>query len=198
MRLRLRVSIHGIFAALTLASACRVADVSTGVPARDVESSRAEIYEAILDTLFVVNRPRVLVIQDSSVIFRTAPGHVQPARQSDFPEQQLAQLNAMSEFAHPLGELGVPPQWRRVPLAQIRSLFHSNPDIGWNNFHSQYPDAQGWLAVTPIVISQDGRRALVYYAWHCGSLCGQGQLASIVRDERGRWRVRHLVNYWVS
>jgi hypothetical protein len=181
-----------------LVSACRAADLSTGIPPGDFGDSRGKVYQAILDTLFAVNRPGVILIQDSSVKFWSSRSDVLPAIEADFPEDLLTQLNALSVSVRPSGELGVPAEWRRIPLTQIMGLFHTNPDVGWNNFYSRYPDSQGWLGVTPIAMSQDGKRAIVYYEWHCGSLCGVGSLASIVRDGRGRWRVRRLRNYWIS
>ena len=198
MGLRLHSRIQHIFVGTAFVLACRGADLSTGIPPRDLGDSRAEVYQAILDTLFAARRPGVILIQDSSVKFWSSRSDVLPGTQADFPEELLTQLNTLSVSVRPLGGLGVPAEWRRVPLAQIMGLFHTNPDVGWSNFHARYPDSQGWLGVTPIAMSQDGKRAIVYCEWHCGSLCGVGSLASIARDEHGRWRVRRLRNYWIS
>jgi hypothetical protein len=185
-------------AAIALVAACRAVDVSTGMPSRELGDARPEIYRALLDTVFGEHFPQFLVVEDSSLLFRYSPNDHRPARHANVPDELLMQLNAVSVTKNALGGLGTPTSWRPVPIAQIRSLFHTNPEIGWANFHARYPGAQGWLGVTPIVVNSEGNQAVVYYEWHCGSLCGQGQLALLARDERGRWRVRYLLGYWIS
>jgi len=57
----------------------------------------------------------------------------------------------------------------------------------WASFHENYPD-HGILVDLSEVVS-DGKRAVFYFGWRCGGLCGDGSLILFYKDNS----VWHLV-----
>ena len=68
---------------------------------------------------------------------------------------------------------------------------------GWTSFHSEFPDAHGYLELSRAVLSRDGKHALMYSAFHCGWLCGLGTLIHLEKTPTG-WRVTKSVGLRIS
>jgi len=66
-------------------------------------------------------------------------------------------------------------------------------DEGWASFHEDYP---GHSILTDISeIASDGKRAVFYFSWRCGGLCGDGSLVIFYKDASG-WRYVCTVTLW--
>lgn len=68
---------------------------------------------------------------------------------------------------------------------------------------SDFPDLKldsiyvGIFEISEVGFNQTKDKAVVYYEWFCGSLCGDGNLA-ILRKENGNWKIEEILNLWIS
>jgi hypothetical protein len=68
---------------------------------------------------------------------------------------------------------------------------------GWIEFARRFPRAKRYSAFSRIAYSPDALTALMYYEYHCGGLCGGGDMVVVVR-EGDRWRAKQILNLWIS
>jgi hypothetical protein len=82
------------------------------------------------------------------------------------------------------------PAYIVVPRPDIDATFTSAPDemmFGWGNFYKKYPDSGGFMMVSVPGFDADRKRAIVYMAHACGSLCGGGT-HHLLEKMGGAWR----------
>jgi hypothetical protein len=84
-----------------------------------------------------------------------------------------------------------------ITNAELGEIF-SRGGNGWTEFYRRYPRQRLWITLSPIVFNQDSTEALLYREYHCGSLCGSGDLMWLERRVDATWRVRKSLNEWVS
>jgi hypothetical protein len=79
---------------------------------------------------------------------------------------------------------------------RISSMFGNNIDIGWAIFNKQY---RGWFATFSVPLFSLNRNiCIVYKAWHCGGLCGNGN-TTVYKKVNGKWILLKLYGViWVS
>jgi len=68
-------------------------------------------------------------------------------------------------------------------------------DEGWASFREDYPVHSILTTVSDII--SDGKRAVFYFSWRCGGLCGDGSLVMFYKDARG-WKYLCSVRLWQS
>jgi hypothetical protein len=68
-------------------------------------------------------------------------------------------------------------------------------DYGWATFHENYPDHAALVDLSEVV--SDGKRAVFYFGWHCGGLCGDGSLVMFYHDGSG-WHLVASIIMWYS
>jgi hypothetical protein len=82
-----------------------------------------------------------------------------------------------------------------VPSAEIKASFQAvtgDPMFGWTGFYKRYPDSGGSIMVASAVgFDAEKRRAMVYMAHSCGSLCGGGT-HHLLEKVDGSWRAAKL------
>jgi len=66
---------------------------------------------------------------------------------------------------------------------------------GWNQIDKKFQS--NWVAEFSEV-SFSGNYAAVYYGYHCGGLCGSGQLLVLEKKESANWVVISRINLWMS
>jgi len=73
--------------------------------------------------------------------------------------------------------------------------YFENKEIneGWANFHDDYPGHSVLTTVSDI--ASDGRRAVFYFSWRCGGLCGDGSLVMFYKDASG-WKYLCSITLW--
>lgn len=87
--------------------------------------------------------------------------------------------------------IGLP--YEVVPEVEFKALFQGQGgieaiDTGWTIFSERYPDSGDSLVVVSAVgFDREKRRALVYMAHYCGSLCGGGAHHFLEKVD-GAWR----------
>ena len=75
------------------------------------------------------------------------------------------------------------------------SFLKQDPNRGWNQINRQYQS--NWV-VEFSEVSFSGNYAAVYYGYHCGGLCGSGQLLVLEKKESANWVVISTINLWMS
>jgi hypothetical protein len=81
-----------------------------------------------------------------------------------------------------------------VPSADITASFHDVPNdlnFGWGGFYKRYPDSGGFMVVSAVGFDVSRKRAMVYMAHSCGSLCGGGT-HHLLEKVDGAWREARL------
>ena len=91
-----------------------------------------------------------------------------------------------------------------VPSADITASFRDVPSdstFGWSGFYKRYPDSGGFMVVSAVGFDVSKKRAMVYMAHSCGSLCGGG-MHHLLEKVDGAWREARLPGVskcaWVS
>jgi hypothetical protein len=86
-----------------------------------------------------------------------------------------------------------------LPYTEYYKYYGATNGIGideeWAAFHENYPD-HAVLADLSEVVS-DGKRAVFYFGWRCGGLCGDGSLVMLYNDGSG-WRVVTSITMWYN
>lgn len=75
------------------------------------------------------------------------------------------------------------------------SFLKQDPNRGWNQINRHYQS--NWV-VEFSEVSFSGNYAAVYYGYHCGGLCGSGQLLVLEKKESANWVVISRINLWMS
>ena len=86
------------------------------------------------------------------------------------------------------------PQYIVVPSADIQASFRdvpNDPMFGWSGFYKRYPDSGGYMVVSAVGFDMSKKRAMVYMAHSCGSLCGGGTYHLLEKVE-GVWRAAKI------
>jgi hypothetical protein len=115
------------------------------------------------------------------------------------PLLQASTLNSFRDAnTHPAPlrprfQLSLP--YELVDKGEIDAIFENNG--WWTDYYKKYPDSQGFLAVSRIGFSADGKQAMLYSANGCGGKCGAGTY--VVMEKVGAsWRVAKEILMWVS
>ena len=158
------------------------------------------VYDAAIDDVYDRERPDTVLIGDSSLVFLLPTPDVVPgwrAQFDSFPPPLVAELARRSATRLPSALLPLPPSTRTIPSDELRDIFSRGRD-GWTEFYRRYPRQRSWITLSPVVFNPDSTQALLYREYHCGGLCGSGDLIWLQRRDDTRWRVRKFLNYWVS
>lgn len=84
---------------------------------------------------------------------------------------------------------------KSISKRKFNSFFKRDIDKGWLQINKQYQS--NWV-VEFSKISFSGNYASVYYGYHCGGLCGSGQLLVLEKKESANWVVISTINLWMS
>jgi hypothetical protein len=160
----------------------------------------AGVYAALIASLPMRRVPDTLLLVDSTLQFR-APGGGVPQWRTQFdsiPPELSHGLDALSRSKRASEQLPLPRPVRIVSAAALREIFSLGVRGGWEELHRRYPNQRGYLRFSPVAFSADTLDALVYYESHCGGLCGRGAAVWLTRRASAHWRVRKVVQFWVS
>ncbi len=115
------------------------------------------------------------------------------------PVLQALTLNSFRDAnAHPAPlrprfQLSLP--YELVDKGETDAIFQNNG--WWTDYYKKYPDSQGFLVVSRIGFSADGKQAMLYSANRCGGKCGAGTYV-VMEKVGGGWRVVKEILTWVS
>jgi hypothetical protein len=101
----------------------------------------------------------------------------------DFRAQNTSTRELRPGFA-----LGIPyVVASRIDIQATFREVQNDPMFGWTGFYRRYPDSGGFMVVSAVGFDSAKRRAMVYMAHSCGSLCGGGTHHLLERADGG-WR----------
>jgi hypothetical protein len=81
-----------------------------------------------------------------------------------------------------------------IDSTQLHSLFKNG---SWPAFYRRFPGSSGFLGLSRVGFSGDGKQALLYVSNKCGELCGGGMY--VVMERRGGRRViEKVIQMWIS
>jgi hypothetical protein len=84
-----------------------------------------------------------------------------------------------------------------VSNEELDQFFKGDLEEGWKAFHRRYPKAGSFDVLSRVGFSKDHTQALIYYAYFCGSLCGEGRYFVLEKIE-GQWTVKSKWLTWIS
>jgi hypothetical protein len=85
--------------------------------------------------------------------------------------------------------------YQLVSAEKIGSILEDVSD--WPKYYTEYPGAQGHVAVSRVGFSSDGKQALLYASNRCGGKCATGSY--VVMEKHGSvWKVVKEVVIWMS
>jgi hypothetical protein len=179
----------------------------------------SSVYSAVLDSVFPSRTSDTLLVRDSTLIFRMpresnrppAPDSVRSPgirfvdslrrdwwRKYDaIPHELLRRLEVVTLVREASSALQLPRPLYLISNAELRAIFSSGVNGGWIEFARRFPQAKRYSAFSKIAYTSDTSMALTYYEYHCGGLCGGGDIVLLVR-EGDRWRVKQILNLWIS
>ena len=158
------------------------------------------VYDAAIDDVYDGKRPDTVLVGDSSLVFLLPTPDVVPewrAQFDSFPPHLAAELARRSATQLPSSLLPLPPSTRTITSAELAEIF-SREGNGWTEFYRRYPRQRLWITLSPVAFNRDSTEALLYREYHCGSLCGSGDLMWLERRGGSKWHVRKYLNHWVS
>jgi len=170
---------------LALASACQ--------RSRGSESEESLVQAAVLDSLFVRDSTRQLVVGDSSV---SGGSHFVD---EDYASalRVLGQLpdGVQADFEGKRGTRRRVDSLRtRVPMERFVAADRDSlprfgsPSSYWQAFYHRFPGSSGVIHLSRVGFSRDGAWALMLVEYGCGGLCG-GTIYVLLSHQSGRWRV---------
>ena len=154
------------------------------------------VYASLLPTEWTVRiaHAKTLVFQQETVTNWTCMPSGKPLETDwkpvvdSFRAENVATRTLVAGFP-----LGIP--YVVVPTAEIKASFQAGPGEvmpGWTGFYKHYPDSGGSIMVASAVgFDAEKRRAMVYMAHSCGSLCGGGT-HHLLEKVDGLWREARL------
>jgi hypothetical protein len=181
----MRASVYG--AVLAIASVALLAQQSS--PAEISDPDAYAVYNALLPDNWLVREAHTksLLIQDRAETTRLSTCEPKGDGMNGAWHDALAALKAADEHAgvwQPRFEIETP--YVIVAKFALWQFFHGPGPAGWEAFHANYPDAVGFIELSPVGFDRDRLHALVYMSHHCGGLCGEGNYHFVERQE-GRW-----------
>ncbi len=84
---------------------------------------------------------------------------------------------------------------KSISKRKFNSFFKRDIYKDWDQIYKKYQS--NWVAEFSEV-SFSGNYAAVYYGYHCGGLCGSGQLLVLEKKESANWVVISRINLWMS
>jgi hypothetical protein len=209
---------YGPVAALLLASCVGPRPVMS--PQAGSAATDAAVYFALRDSLYARFKAETLLVAESTLVFRvpdpsyrpppaqarlaSISGRVDSVRRAwwrrldSLPAPLLRQLAEVSVGVRSSSELSLPEPTRLIGAAELREIFREGVGEGWSEFARRYPRARRYSAFSPVAYSADRRSAALYYEFHCGGLCGEGNVVLLALAPDGRWHVKVVLQLWVS
>jgi hypothetical protein len=173
---------------------------STGERAASEEGERGALAAFLHATVGGSPRDTVLLL-DSALVYELPGPESVPEWRAQFdsiPAELTRKLAAASTPRRLVARTHFPRPLRTLSERDLAELFAADGRDGWQRFAERYPRHRSFLSMSPIVLSDDGRSALLYYEVHCGSLCGSGNLLWLMRTDDGQWQVKRSLLHWIS
>lgn len=127
------------------------------------------------------------------------PGGVEKYLRKEVPTLRVATIKTFRQANVREAQLSLrfhlPLRYQLVSAENIGSMLK---DVSsWPEYYKKYPGAQGYLALSRVGFSADGKQALFYASNRCGGKCATGSY--VVMEKRGSgWKILKEVFMWMS
>ncbi len=154
----------------------------------------SQVYETILDSMFIDSQTGTLVIRDSTDTW----SHLDPTYV--WQEFHMMDSSTFSDFIYrnqqslPVKACMNPPV-RTIFLTDstFRSIMASG---GWDAFYDIYPNSSGYLSFSSPGFNEYNTQALLYVSFMYHYLAGAGYLILLTRESA--WKIRKVITVWIS
>jgi hypothetical protein len=146
------------------------------------------------------SRIRMLVIEDKTTGDASMAGENEAERlkrmfSSRISQEIIDDYVAKNAKSHQLTKsFDINLKYTLVPKEKIEQIFTG---LESDEFHKQFPDSGGYIALSRAGLNKRGDQALVYMQHICGGLCGTGHYILLVKKDQG-WRVEDTFRAWIS
>jgi hypothetical protein len=175
--------------------------IATGRAARSESDDAADVYRAVLDSLYRFHgeSPRTIAITE----MHASVGTDVPVHRSQIDSSTIASYRffaGVNDAMYPRFKYRIPIVW--VSAETLKSLERSGGPLAqaaakrmedeqsplWLAFHSRYPAAWGYASLGRVGFNPLHTQALVVTQHFCGTACLNGDTWFLRRDGR-RWRI---------
>ena len=175
---------------------------SPGDPGQSVSAEDYAIFVAATSDLFANNKiEKVIFLDHTSVGF--PPGMAAMTQFGGKAQELLREVPKDAKHAFDLrnksplmldsSKFDLPFQVTLLTAGDAENVIKA----GWKHFHKRYPKSPGITLLSLPGINAERDRALQYVGNSCDSLCGEGWLLLLVK-ENGQWKVFKKTVIWVS
>lgn len=167
----------------------------------EVSSEEYAVYSALITEEYITDKVKLVVIanptsggnrsKDMADYFLEQLSPLSRATYDDYLERNSKPYNLSDTFS--LKEKSILVEYREI------EKFFDNPDLdeAWKNFYKKFPASNGYIVLSRVGFNPAKDQALVYAAWMCNSLCGEGKLV-LMSERDGKWKVEKHYTTWVS
>ncbi|MBC7674345.1 MAG: hypothetical protein H7247_18145 [Polaromonas sp.] len=160
-------------------------------PARGLQSDESVVQAAVIDSLFVRDTTRQVVVGDSTVREATSVVDSDYAHAIQWLAPLPLGLRSDFERKRKLTER-VDRLATRVPMQRFTNADRASGsrqyNAFWSAFFHRYPGSPGRIEVSRVGFGRDGTSALVHVEYACGGLCG-GTIYVLLAKRSGKWHV---------
>ena len=168
----------------------------------DTQATEGAVQAVVIDSLFVRDTTRQVVVGDSTMreatgVFDPDYAHAMrwlaplpPGLQADY-ERKRAVIRSVDRLP------------TRVPMQRFtkadRATWNAqrDPNDYWTAFFHSYPGSPGRIELSRVGFGRDGNSALVHVEFGCGGRCGSTLYVLLAR-QAGKWRVIRVAEPRVS
>jgi hypothetical protein len=127
------------------------------------------------------------------------PGGVETYLRKEAPSLRAATISNFHRANEKQAELALRfhlrLSYQLVSAEKIGSILQDASD--WPRYYTEYPGAQGHVAVSRVGFSRDGKQALLYVSNWCGGKCATGSY--VVTEKQGSaWKIAKEIFMWMS
>ena len=181
-------------------SACTLAPPSTPLPTplvTDVDPEEYALYSAMIDQNLVGYDPEApIVIRD-----QTSPDldNLEFALEGpyDLPEELVEAYRLRNDRPYTLApNFSLQRAYSLMPQAEYEKMVQGG-GAGWEELQTNYPEARGVYLFARAGLNAARDQALVSMSYYCGSLCAEGGMFWMVKED-GVWKVKQEVVSWMA
>jgi hypothetical protein len=156
------------------------------------DEQKAAIYQAVLDSMVLLMGVERIVFKDSTDFF--------PISEEKYSQIPGLDPEILEDFDQK-NQNSIP--FEKIPGISTEQILLSNQEFqnilvqgGWELFYTRFPESAGFLGMSDIGLSEDGKQALVYFSQFWYYLAGAGQLVFLIKNND--WQIANIVTVWIS
>jgi hypothetical protein len=161
------------------------------------------VYAALLKEMFVRKETKQLVVKKHTLVDDLSVGD--PALTAKFAtlsQRTVDDFKSRNEQSYELNDqfnLGVKINF--ISREELDKLFPSPPregaPDGWETFNQRFPTAYAIITLSRVGFNEDRSQALIFVAFGCGWLCGEGNYVFLTKKDRA-WKIEAKSGTWIA